>query len=225
MNHMYKIQNLNKSFSDKNILSDINFEINKGDMVSISGESGSGKSTLLNIMGLLDKASSGKIYFMGKDITKFTMSQRKLILREKIAYLFQNFALIDNETISQNLDICLIYSKLSKKEKESLKKEALKNVGIELPLKSKIFTLSGGEQQRVALARILLKNYEVILADEPTGSLDTNTRNDIIDFLKELNKQGKTIIIVTHDDYVSSQCNKRLKLVNGNLQEEISIAK
>lgn len=225
MNYVYKIQNLNKSFSDRNILTNINMEIQKGDMVSITGESGSGKSTLLNIMGLLDKPSSGNISFMGKNITKSTMYQRKLILRDKIAYLFQNFALIDNETISQNLDICLIYSKLKKNEKEILKKEALKKVGIELPLNSKIFTLSGGEQQRVAIARILLRNYEVILADEPTGSLDENSKHDIIHILKELNKQGKTIIIVTHDEYVSSQCNKRFKLINGNLQEEISIAK
>lgn len=219
MDSIYKIRNLSKSFSDKTIISNVDLDINKGDLISISGESGSGKSTFLNIIGFLDKPTSGNINLFGKDMTGASKSHINKLLRDKIAYLFQNYALIENETIGQNLDVSLIYSKETKKNKEILKKKALEKVGLHLPLNTKVFSLSGGEQQRVSIARILLRPSEIILADEPTGSLDPNTRDDILCLLKELNKLGKTIIIVTHDDYISSQCSRKFRLIEGKLEE------
>lgn len=219
MNCIYKIRNLSKSFLDKKVISDIDLDINKGEMVAISGKSGSGKSTFLNIIGLLEKPTSGSISLFGEDITRLSKLSINKLLRNKITYLFQNYALIENETISQNLDVSLIYSKENKKDKEILKDKALKKVGLNLPLNTKIFSLSGGEQQRVAIARILLRPSEIILADEPTGSLDSNTRDDILCLLRELNELGKTIIIVTHDESISSQCSRRFRFIEGNLEE------
>lgn len=218
MNSIYKIRNLSKSFSDNEVLSNINMDINKGEMISISGRSGSGKSTFLNIIGFLEKPTSGELIVYGKDITKTSKLEINKLLREKVTYLFQNYALIDNETISQNLDISLIYSKENKNEKKRLKEEALEMVGLKQPLNTKIYSLSGGEQQRVAIARILLRSSEVILADEPTGSLDYNTKNDILNLLIDLNKNGKTIIIVTHDEDVVSKCNRNIKLIDGKIE-------
>lgn len=218
MNSIYKIRNLSKSFSDNEVLSNINMDINKGEMISISGRSGSGKSTFLNIIGFLEKPTSGELIVYGKDITKTSKLEINKLLREKVTYLFQNYALIDNETISQNLDISLIYSKENKNEKKRLKEEALEMVGLKQPLNTKIYSLSGGEQQRVAIARILLRSSEVILADEPTGSLDYNTKNDILNLLIDLNKNGKTIIIVTYDEDVVSKCNRNIILIDGKIE-------
>lgn len=218
MSIIYKIRNLNKSFINNEVLSNINMDINKGEMISISGKSGSGKSTFLNIIGFLEKPTSGEIIVYGKDVTKASKQDINKLLREKVTYLFQNYALIENETIGQNLDISLIYSKKDKNDKKRLKEEALKKVGVEYPLNTKIYSLSGGEQQRVALARILLRPSEIILADEPTGSLDPKTKEDILDLLVKLNNEGKTIIIVTHDEYVTSKCTRKFKLTHGNLE-------
>ncbi|WP_027701291.1 putative bacteriocin export ABC transporter [Metaclostridioides mangenotii] len=218
MNFICKIKNLNKSFSGDVVLSDINLDIYKGDMIAITGKSGSGKSTFLNIIGLLEKPTSGEINLFGKNIVRASKTVRNELLREKITYLFQSYALIENETIGQNLDVSLIYSKADKREKKLLKEEALNKVGVEYPLNTKIYSLSGGEQQRVALARILLRPSEIILADEPTGSLDPKTKADILDLLVKLNNVGKTIIIVTHDEYLTSKCTRKFKLIHGNLE-------
>lgn len=207
-----KLNNIVKTYGNRKILNDFNLEINKGELVAIKGKSGVGKTTLLNIMGLIEKIDSGKIILFGEDVTKITNNQLNKLLRNKISYLFQNYALIDSESIDKNLDIALTYSKKNKKEKKILKEKALKKVGLNISTKSKIYELSGGEQQRVAIARIMLKPSDIILADEPTGSLDSNTKHEIIQLLKTMNAEGKTIIIVTHDDEVSDYCDRIIEL-------------
>ena len=205
-----KLQNVMKKFDNKVVLDNLNLEIDAGELVAITGKSGKGKTTILNIIGMLEKPDSGKVLLFGKETSKKNMSQ---LLREKVAYLFQNFALIDNESIEKNLDVALVYSKLSKKEKQHEMKKALAEVGLdEKELSQKIYSLSGGEQQRVALARALLKPCELVLADEPTGSLDEENRNDVMRLLKKLHEQGKTVVVVTHDPYIAQNCRKIITL-------------
>ncbi|HFL3608705.1 TPA: putative bacteriocin export ABC transporter [Clostridioides difficile] len=212
MKSLCSINNINKSYCGNKIISNFSLEIYDGEMIAICGKSGVGKTTLLNLIGLLDKCDSGEIYLFGKNIATMKKPDINKLFRYKISYLFQNYALIENDTIDQNLDIPLTYSKKSKTEKHNLKKEVLETVGLKKTLKTKIYKLSGGEQQKVAIARTLLKSSELILADEPTGSLDGQTRNEILDLLKKLNKQGKTIVIVTHDEHVAKECTKTITL-------------
>jgi len=173
-------------------------------MMAITGQSGTGKSTLLNIVGLLEEPDSGDVIIQG--IENAWKSEKKQIelFRYTIGYLFQNYALIDNETVSKNLDVALEYVKLPNKDDK--KKEVLEKVGLLDKLNSKIYQLSGGEQQRIALARLMLKKNDIILADEPTGSLDEVNRDQVLSILKSLNNEGKTILIVTHDPEVSKIC-------------------
>ena len=181
-------------------------------MVAIKGMSGSGKTTLLNIIGLLDNDYKGNIIISGVDVSNLNRKKREQFIRENISYLFQNYALIDDESIKDNLMLALEYVKMNKTEKKDLIKKTLKKVGIEKDINEKIYSLSGGEQQRVSLARTLLKPSKLILADEPTGNLDESNRNDIIKILLEMQKKGKTIIIVTHDNVVAQNCNTVIEI-------------
>lgn len=209
---MITIKNLTKKYGDKIILNNLNYDIDDNEFIAIKGASGSGKTTLLNIIGLLDKDFEGEVLFNDKNIKKMSLKEKSAFIRNNISYLFQNYALIDNETIEQNLMLALEYTKLSKKEKKTLIKNALKMVGLKENVNQKIYKLSGGEQQRVALARTVLKPSKIILADEPTGNLDATNRDSVIHILKELKKQGKLIIVVTHDDYVAKACDKVMRL-------------
>lgn len=207
-----KLRDISKSYSGKKIINNLDLEIYNGEMIAIVGKSGAGKTTLLNIIGLLELVDDGNVELFNQDVTKIKYREVNRILRNKISYLFQNYALIDNETIDQNLDIALTYSKINKSDKKKEKERVMKLVGLDMNTKTKVYELSGGEQQRLAIARILLKPSELILADEPTGSLDLNTRNEILDILKSINNNGKTIVIVTHDEYVANQCSRVIKL-------------
>lgn len=205
-----KLEKISKTYKDKVVLNNFDLEIKQGEFISITGKSGSGKSTILNIIGMIDQADSGKVMLFGAEATK---KKRQAYLRTKISYLFQNFALIDNETIEQNLDIALAYTQINKKDKLEIMKKTLAEVGLSnISLKQKVYSLSGGEQQRISLARTLLKPSELILADEPTGSLDNENRNAILNILASLNAQGKTIVIVTHDMEVASFCKRNVFL-------------
>lgn len=181
-------------------------------MIAITGRSGSGKTTLLNLIGLLERQSDGVIKLFGEENVFMNKRLVKRFLRYKISFLFQNFALIDDESIGNNLDIPLIHTKHSFKQKNELKLQALQEVGLDLSLKQKVYELSGGEQQRLAVSRLLLKPSELILADEPTGSLDEKNGNAILELLIQLNRQGKTVVIVTHDQEVAKVCNKVIEL-------------
>ena len=207
-----KMDNITKKFGDKIILNNFSLDIQEGELLAITGTSGSGKSTILNIIGLLEKFDSGKLILDGDENIKINSSKSNKILREKIGYLFQNFALVDEETVSYNLYLALKYVKKNKKEKDELIKNTLKQMNLEGYEKRKIFELSGGEQQRVSIARLLLKPSKIILADEPTGSLDVKNRDLVLYYLNKLNKEGKTVIVVTHDMEVAKSCHRIISL-------------
>lgn len=204
-----ELLNVNKSFEDKHILKDFSLEINQGELICISGQSGAGKSTLIHILGLLEKADTGVINVCGQDNLKPNSRQAKKLLRHNIGFLFQNFALIDDKSVSYNLNIGFVKKgRLDKKKKLEL----LKELELDVTLDDKVFQLSGGEQQRLAIARLLVKDCDLILADEPTGSLDEANRAKVLDILMRLNKAGKTIIIVSHDPYVMNRCSRVIHL-------------
>lgn len=207
-----KLERVSKSYGRNKVLENISLDIKKGEMVAIVGNSGKGKSTLLNIIGLIEDFDSGLLTIDSEVSIRINSLKATKLLREKISYLFQNFALIDNETVEDNLILALKYVKLSKGDKKDKIKEALKNVDLSGYEKRKIYELSGGEQQRVAIARIMLKPCEIILADEPTGSLDEENRNIIFKLLKKINDSGKTLIIVTHDKYIAKECDRIINL-------------
>lgn len=190
---MIQIVGLTKSFGDHVIFDNLSFEIADGEFVVFSGKSGCGKTTMLNLIGGIDTPDSGQIIVDGTDITK--QKNRIEYFRTKVSFLFQNFALIENKTVAENLNMVKKQSRT-----EVTTEQALKKVGLEDKLNAKVYTLSGGEQQRVALARIMIKQCDIILADEPTGSLDAENAGVVMDILTELNKQGKTVILVTHDE-------------------------
>lgn len=209
---MIEIKELCKSFEEKKIFDSFSYTINDGTMLAIVGKSGCGKSTLLNIIGLLDCDYKGQVLYDGIEVSKSKDSKKIEYIRNNINYLFQNYALIDSETVQDNLLLALQYEKMSKDDKIVMINKALKEVDMEYYNAKKIYTLSGGEQQRVALARIMLKKGNIILADEPTGNLDEVNSKKVMNLLKKLQKQGKTIIIVTHNEYIAKECDEILNL-------------
>ena len=209
---MIKLENVTKTIGKKVILENLSLKINQGDLVAIVGKSGSGKSTLLNLLGLIDGDYSGHYETFGQQNVPVNSVKSQAIIREHISYLFQNFALIDNETVEYNLMLALKYVKLSKKDKGKKIEEILERVGLSSTLHQKVSELSGGEQQRIAVARAILKPSQLLLADEPTGSLDPENRDLVLNFLLDMNKEGKTVIIVTHDAYVAQQCHRVIEL-------------
>lgn len=209
---MIKLENVTKTIGKKVILENLSLKINQGDLVAIVGKSGSGKSTLLNLLGLIDGDYSGYYEIFGQKNVPVNSVKSQAIIREHISYLFQNFALIDNETVEYNLMLALKYVKLSKKDKVKKIEEILERVGLSSTLHQKVSELSGGEQQRIAVARAILKPSQLLLADEPTGSLDPENRDLVLNFLLDMNKEGKTVIIVTHDAYVAQRCHRVIEL-------------
>ena len=209
---MITIKNLNKSFGEKQVFTNFNCTIKNGFMTAIIGKSGSGKSTLLNMIGLLDLDYQGEILYDDVNIKKLKENKQVEFIRNNINYLFQNYALVDNETVEQNLLLALAYEKISKTEKITKINEVLTKVDLTDFNNKKIYTLSGGEQQRIALARTILKKGDIILADEPTGNLDEGNKEIVLKILKEFKDLGKTIIIVTHDLSIANECDEVIKL-------------
>ena len=190
---MIEIKRIYKSFGEKNIFENFSLTINDGDFIIFSGASGCGKTTLLNMIGSLESVDSGEILYNNVNVSN-RRNQRKY-LSEKVGFIFQNFALVENKSVRENLEM------IRKKNRSKISiEEALTAVGMIDNIDSKIYTLSGGEQQRVALARVMVKKCELILCDEPTGSVDHENGDIIMGILDGLNKQGKTVIIVTHDE-------------------------
>lgn len=190
---MIEIKNLKKAFGDKVIFENLDLRIEDGEFVIFSGPSGCGKTTLLNMIGSLEAFDEGEILIDGREINSRKKQQQ--YLREKVGFLFQNFALVENKTVEENL------SMVRKNNRSAISMdEALERVGVLEKKKEKVYKLSGGEQQRVALARLMIKKCDLILCDEPTGSLDRSNGEIIMSILKEMNKEGKTIIMVTHDE-------------------------
>jgi putative ABC transport system ATP-binding protein len=198
-------KNIVKHFDDLVLFDGIDFIIDDGDFVCFSGASGKGKTTLLNIIGLIEPYDEGDLIING--IHYSTNRQKLEYYRTQVGFLFQNFALIDNKTVEKNLEL------VSPKNRTNLTiSEVLAKVGLSDKIDSKVYTLSGGEQQRVALARLFLKQCNIILADEPTGSLDAENAQAIMDILMELNREGKTVIMVSHDEKTKRMARKVIEL-------------
>jgi len=198
---MIEINNLSKMFDDKILFENLNLTIEDGDFICFSGKSGSGKTTLLNMIGLLEPASEGNIKFDGES---FNSNREKIkFFQSKVGFVFQNYALIENKTVKENLEIIKSDYRTDYSVEEVLDKVELRD-----KLHSKVYTLSGGEQQRIALARLVLKKCDLILADEPTGSLDRENSDKVMRLLIELNKAGKTLIMVSHSPDVIGMANK-----------------
>lgn len=218
---MIHLENISKKykFSDSEVfaLTDVSLEIAKGEFLAIMGASGSGKSTLLNIIGCMDTASDGKYFLEGKEVFKLRTKELCRIRNEKITFVFQNFALLDKYTAYENIELPLVNRNVSARERRKLVTNVAKQLKIEKQLSKLPKQMSGGQQQRVALARALVSGAEVILADEPTGALDRKTGNDLMALLKELNKNGKTIIIVTHDSNIASYANRIITISDGKI--------
>lgn len=216
MQTQIRLENINKSYGKHKILDNLNISIFPEDFITIIGASGSGKSTLLNILGTLEDYDSGEVESFGyKDPVK-DYKNSMILRREKIAYLFQNFALIENMTVKENLDIALKYSKY-KNDKEKIR-QILDMLGVVDKIDNKIYELSGGQQQRVAMARVLLKPYQILLADEPTGSLDKSNKDILIRILIEENKKGKTIVVVSHDMDFIKISKRAYKIIDKRLE-------
>ena len=208
---LVKLSDVTKNFGQKTVLENVNLSINEGMLYAITGRSGSGKSTLLNIIGGIEKATSGKVTIFGNEhITPNSLVLKKL-LRHKLSFLFQNYALSDNDTVEYNLKMALAYHRGVRNKKQAIK-DALNQVGLKGYEKNRIHELSGGEQQRVAMARVLLKPSQLVLADEPTGNLDTQNRDIIFNLLLQLKEVGKTIVLVTHDEELVQKCDEVINL-------------
>lgn len=219
-----ELQNLNKLYYAGKVevpaLCDINLTIESGEMIAVTGPSGSGKSTLMNIIGLLDRPTEGA-YKLDNELISLNMSDRKLArLRAlKIGFVFQTFNLLPRITAFENVLLPTIYNKAGSNHRRQRAHDLLIKVGLEKRLRHKPSELSGGEKQRVAIARALVNNPDIILADEPTGNLDSKSGAEVIDILQNLNKEGKTIIIITHDDKIAARCQRRIRLFDGRIME------
>lgn len=207
-----ELQDYTKTFSHKTVFKDFNLTVKQGEMVAIMGPSGSGKTTLLNALGLIDPITSGNYRLFEQKAPQSNSKAAIKVIREQISYLFQNFALVDNFTIKANLLMALHYVKKSKAEKNQMIAAALKQVGLPDYEQLKIFEISGGKQQRVAIARTILKPSALILADEPTGALDIKNRDEILSILHSINQMGKTMVVVTHDEEVAASCDRLIRL-------------
>ncbi|NVP17715.1 ABC transporter ATP-binding protein [Candidatus Gracilibacteria bacterium] len=219
---MINLKNIKKSYNlGKNnsidILKNINLEIKSGEFVAIVGPSGSGKSTLMNIIGMLDTPSSGEYYFSSERVDKLKDSKLSQIRSRKIGFIFQNYSLLPRMSALEQVILPLTYQGLSGKDSKNKAIEYLEKVGLGDKLKNKPNELSGGQSQRVAIARALVINPDLILADEPTGALDSKTGEEILNILREINKAGKTIIIITHDNHIASHANRIIKIKDGEI--------
>ncbi|SCY50671.1 ABC transporter ATP-binding protein [Flavobacterium anhuiense] len=221
---MITITKLSKVFRTEELetkaLSEISLTINQGDFVSIMGPSGSGKSTLLNIVGLLDSASSGSYKLLDQEMVGLKEKQKSQARKENIGFIFQNFNLIDELSVFDNIELPLIYSNVPSAERKSRVNEMAKILGIAHRLKHFPQQLSGGQQQRVAVARALINNPKIILADEPTGNLDSRNGNEVMELLTDLHASGSTILMVTHSDYDASFSQKTIFMKDGAILSE-----
>ena len=202
------------------VLKDVNFSMEEGEYVAIMGPSGSGKSTFMNMLGCLDTPTSGKYVLDGQDVASMTDNQLADVRNKEIGFIFQGFNLISNLDAVENVELPLVYRGVSKNERKQLAMEALKSVGLEDRMKHKPNEMSGGQQQRVAVARAVAAKPPIILADEPTGNLDTKSTQEIMEILKELHRSGRTVIIITHDEEIASQAHRVIRILDGRIEED-----
>ena len=224
MNHLLKLQNIFKTYKsgDDEIfaLNDVSLSIDDGDFVAIIGQSGSGKSTLMNILGCLDIPSKGDYILNSKNVSSLSDNELSDIRNKQIGFIFQGFNLIPSLSAIENVELPLIYRGINKIQRRQISIDSLCKVGLEKRLMHKPSEMSGGQQQRVAIARAISGDPSIILADEPTGNLDSKSGNDVISILKALNKEGKTIVLITHDDSIAKNANRIIKIQDGRIINE-----
>jgi len=223
LEEVVRLENVKKVYSlgkaKVEALRGVNLSIYTGDYVSLMGPSGSGKSTILNLIGALDKPTSGRVLIDGTDIGKLSPKALAKLRREKIGFVFQQFNLLQRLTALENVELPMWFAGVGKRKRRKRAKELLELVGLGKRMYHKPTELSGGEMQRVAIARALANNPEIILADEPTGNLDSASGAEIIELLEELNRQGKTLIVVTHDQEFGSRAKRRIRIRDGRIIE------
>lgn len=220
---LIQLKDVNKIFQlDEELtfqaLKDINLEIKRGEFVAIIGPSGSGKSTLMNILGLLDHPTTGSYHLDGSDVAHLKDDHRAELRNKKIGFVFQSFNLLARTKAYENVALPLIYSGVSKKDREKRAKKSLDSVGLSDKYESRPSQLSGGQQQRVAIARALVTDPDIIFADEPTGNLDSKSGSEILGILKKLSSEGKTIILITHDKSIAENAKKIIKIKDGEIE-------
>lgn len=204
----------------RDVLKNISLNVTKGEMLAIVGTSGSGKSTLMNLIGLLDSMDEGEYQLQNRLINGLRDDERARLRNQYIGFVFQQFNLLPRFTAIQNVTLPLMYRQLSSSQTKSLAMDALTRVGMQAYAMHRPTQLSGGQQQRVAIARALVTQPEVILADEPTGALDTSTRIEIMNLFLNLHKEGRTIIIVTHDEQIAAQCMRQIRITDGEIVQD-----
>jgi len=221
---MIAIQNLSKTFRTEDVetkaLNEIAFQVQQGEFITIMGASGCGKSTLLNIVGLLDNVTSGSYKLLGQEINGLNESQRSKIRKQNIGFVFQNFNLIDELSVYDNIELPLIYNNVASSDRKKKVEAIAERLGISHRLKHYPQQLSGGQQQRVAVARALVTDPKIILADEPTGNLDSKNGNEVMELLTDLHANGATILMVTHSDYDASFSQKTIFMKDGMVLSE-----
>ena len=224
---MIKTENLQKIFRTEEVetwaLHDVTLEIKEGEFVAIMGPSGCGKSTLLNILGLLDNPTNGTYELNGTDVSKFTESERTNLRKGVIGFVFQSFNLIDELNVYENIELPLLYMGVPKEERKRRVEEAMERMAISHRVKHFPQQLSGGQQQRVAIARAVVANPKIILADEPTGNLDSKNGKEVMDLLTQLNKEGTTVVMVTHSQRDAGYATRTINLFDGQVVNEVHV--
>lgn len=215
------VDNINKTYKNGSlelqVLKNISFKVDKGEFLAIMGSNGSGKSTMMNILGCLDNQYEGRYILDGIDISKSTENELSEIRNKKIGFIFQSFNLLPRLTALENVELPLVYSSIPKEERHKRANELLEMVGLKERIHHRPNELSGGQRQRVAIARALANNPSIILADEPTGNLDSKSEEEIIEILQKLNKMGKTIVIVTHEPSIGEIAERKIVFKDGEI--------
>jgi len=219
---MIELENIQRYFQvgeqTVHALNDINLTIDKGEYVSVMGPSGSGKSTLLNVIALLDQPSSGRYRLNGRDVTQLSDDELAKVRRENIGFVFQFFHLIPRLTAAENVEMPMILAGVPAKERKRRVAEALADVNLQNRADHRPDQLSGGQLQRIAIARAMIMRPEILLADEPTGNLDSKSGSEIIELLESLNRQGVTLMIITHDQHIGDRARRKIRIVDGQIR-------
>lgn len=218
--HIMKIYNPGEN--EVHALDDVSLDIQTGEFVAIIGQSGSGKSTLMNMLGCLDTPTSGTYILSGKDVSHLSDNELSDIRNQQIGFIFQGFNLIPNLTALENVELPLIYRGMPAKERHDCSLEALRIVGLEHRLDHKPSEMSGGQQQRVAIARAIAAKPPVILADEPTGNLDSSSTKEIMKILHDLHDTGRTVILITHDDQIAANAKRVVRIMDGKIESDFT---